>query len=317
ATGLSEPRAEQPSQRAGVGPARDGDSGVLRRAARGGPFPGFGAGRARAGESVPALSARGGGDRDGALCLPCAHAKLWGGFILRAAARGVVFRRRAGGCLARGGSLDHEVRILLVDDHAMFREGLAESLAKDPGLKVVGQCSNTAEGLALLKTADATMVLLDVDLGAGRGLAFVEGARQRGFAGQILVVTAGVSDQEAVQLIQAGVAGIIHKQHSSAELRDAIRRVASGERWLENEYLTPLFRSVDRSILSSRPKLTERDLAVLRAIFQGLSNKDIAARLTISEGAVKSSIQVLFEKLGARTRAQLVRVALEQYREHL
>ena len=118
-------------------------------------------------------------------------------------------------------------------------------------------------------------------------------------------------------MIQAGVAAIIHKQRSTAELKDVIRRVASGERWLENEYLTPLFRSVDRSILSSRPKLTERDLAVLRAIFQGLSNKDIAAQLTISEGAVKSSIQVLFDKLGARTRAQLVRVALEQYREQL
>jgi two-component system nitrate/nitrite response regulator NarL len=74
---------------------------------------------------------------------------------------------------------------------------------------------------------------------------------------------------------------------------------------------------VDRSRLSDRSKLTERDLAVLRSIFQGLSNKDIAARLGISEGAVKASIQVLFEKLGARTRAQLVRVAVEQYRDYL
>jgi two-component system nitrate/nitrite response regulator NarL len=199
----------------------------------------------------------------------------------------------------------------------MFREGLANSLEKDPLMKVAGQASSTAEALSLLKSARATMVLLDVDLGAGRGLDFVEAARQKGFDGKILVVTAGVSDQEAVQLIQAGVAGIMHKHHSSAELRDVIRKVAGGERWLEQEYLTPLFRSVDRTVLASRPKLTERDLAVLRAIFQGLSNKDIAVRLNITEGAVKASIQVLFEKLGSRTRAQLVRVALEQYREYL
>ena len=206
--------------------------------------------------------------------------------------------------------------VLLVDDHAMFREGLAQSLAKDPALQVVGQCSSVAEGIALLK-AGVGLVLLDVDLGEGRGIAFVEAARQRGFEGPILVVTAGISGQEAVQLIQAGVAGIMHKQHTSAELCDAIRRVAGGDRWLENDYLSPLFRSLDRTKLSSRPKLTDRDVAVLRYIFQGLPNRDIAVRLNITEGAVKASIRVLFEKLGSRTRAQLVRVALEQYRDLL
>lgn len=213
-------------------------------------------------------------------------------------------------------SLTQEIRILLVDDHAMFREGLARSFEKEPDLKVVGQCSSTAEAIALLKTG-VTMVLLDVDLGAGRGLEFVEAANRIGFEGQILVVTAGISGQEAVQLIQSGVAGIMHKQHSSIELCATIRRVAAGERWLEKEYLSPLFRSVDRTRLSSRPKLTERDRTVLRCILQGLSNKDIAARLNISEGAVKASIRQLFEKLGSRTRAQLVRIALEQYKDEL
>jgi two-component system, NarL family, nitrate/nitrite response regulator NarL len=209
-----------------------------------------------------------------------------------------------------------EIRILLVDDHAMFREGLARSLEKESDLKVVGQCSSTAEAIALLKTG-VTMVLLDVDLGATRGLEFVEEANRIGFEGQILVVTAGISGQEAVQLIQAGVAGIMHKQHSSEELCSTIRRVAAGDRWLERDYLSPLFRSVDRTRLSSRPKLTERDRLVLRSILQGLSNKDIATRLNISEGAVKGSIRQLFEKLGSRTRAQLVRIALEQYKDEL
>ena len=84
----------------------------------------------------------------------------------------------------------------------MFREGLADSLAKDPNLKVVGQCSSAAEALPLLKSGQPTLILLDVDLGATRGLAFVEAVRQKGFAGQILIVTAGISDQEAVPSYQ-------------------------------------------------------------------------------------------------------------------
>ena len=208
------------------------------------------------------------------------------------------------------------IRLLLVDDHEMFREGLARSLEREPDFKIVGQCSSTAAALPLLKTGP-TMVLLDVDLGPGRALEFVEAAQKTGFEGQILVVTAGISGQEAVQLIQSGVAGIMHKQHSVQELCDAIRKVAAGERCLEPDYLSPLFRSLDRTRLSSRPKLTERDCVVLRYIFQGLSNKGIAGRLNISEGAVKASIRLLFDKLGTRTRAQLVKVALEQYRDQL
>jgi len=216
--------------------------------------------------------------------------------------------------MAKGQTED--IRILLLDDHAMFREGLARILQEEPDFTVAGECGSVAEALPLLKNG-VNMVLLDVDLGSERGLEFVEAANRAGFQGQILVVTAGVSGQEAVQLIQSGVAGIMHKQHSSAELCSAIRRVASGEQWLEPEYLSPLFRSVDKTRLSGRPKLTDRDRTVLRAILQGLSNKDIAGRLSISEGAVKASIRLLFEKMGARTRAQLVRIALEQHKNEL
>ena len=198
----------------------------------------------------------------------------------------------------------------------MFREGLARSLEKEPDLKIVGQCSSSAEALALLRTRP-TMVLMDVDPGLGLTLEFIEAANKAGFEGQILVVTAGISGQEAVQLIQAGVAGIMHKQHSVQELCSAIRTVAAGERCLEKDYLSPLFRSVDRTRTSSRPTLTERDRIVLRYIFQGLPNKDIAGRLNISEGAVKASIRQLFDKLGTRTRAQLVKVAMEGYRDQL
>ncbi|HEY4361947.1 MAG TPA: response regulator transcription factor [Bryobacteraceae bacterium] len=210
-----------------------------------------------------------------------------------------------------------QIGLFLLDDHAMFREGLARVLEKEPDLKVVGQCATTAQALTMLPSSGATVVLLDVDLGPERALDFVIQAKRKGYMGQILVLTAGVSGPEAVQLVQAGVAGILHKHHSTAILCKTIRHVAGGEVWLEKDYLGSLFQSVDRTRTQERPRLTERDKIVLRFIFQGLTNKEIANHLEISEGAVKASLRQLFEKLNVRTRAQLVKVALEQFRDQL
>jgi len=151
------------------------------------------------------------------------------------------------------------INLFLLDDHAMFREGLARMLEKEPDLKVTGQSSSSAEALAKLPVSGASMILLDVDLGPERAVDFVLQARKNGFEGQILVLTAGVSGPEAVQLVQAGVAGILHKHHSTDVLCKIIRQVAAGESCLEKDYLTPLFRSMDRTRASSQPKLTERD----------------------------------------------------------
>jgi len=210
-----------------------------------------------------------------------------------------------------------DMRLILVDDHAMFREGLARMLEKDGGFGVVGQFGSGTEALARLGPSGANLVLLDVDLGSERAVDFVLAARRGGYAGQILIVTAGVSDQEAVNLIQTGVAGIFHKHNTTEALCNAIRQVAAGEVFLEKAYLGSLFRSMDRSKAAKRPSLTERDRAVLRYVLQGLTNRDIAGHLEISEGAVKASLRHVCEKLGVRTRTQLVKVALEQYKDQL
>jgi two-component system, NarL family, nitrate/nitrite response regulator NarL len=209
------------------------------------------------------------------------------------------------------------IRIMLVDDHVMFREGLARMLDKETDFAIAGQASSATGGLALLDPADANVVLLDVDLGTERALDFVKAARTGGFEGKILVVTAGMSDQEAVQLVQAGISGILHKHHSTDVLCDTIRRVAGGEVCLEPIYLSPLFRAMDRTRTPKRATLTDRDKTILRCILQGLTNREIATRIEISEGAVKASVRHVCEKLGVRTRSQLVKVALEQYKDQL
>jgi two-component system, NarL family, nitrate/nitrite response regulator NarL len=162
------------------------------------------------------------------------------------------------------------INLLLVDDHAMFRQGLARILEKEPGFRLVGQFGSSAEALAVLNESGATLILLDVDLGRERALDFVLECRKNGFKGQLLVVTAGTSDQEAIQLVQAGVSGILHKHRSTEELCNTIRQVAAGEVYLEQQYFASLYRSVDRT-RTRRPQLTERDKVVMRFIvFQGL-----------------------------------------------
>jgi DNA-binding NarL/FixJ family response regulator len=208
------------------------------------------------------------------------------------------------------------INLLLLDDHDMFREGLARTIEREPDLKVVAQCGTAAEALAALNR-NVNMVLLDVDLGNERALGFVEEARKACFEGQILVVTAGISGQEAVRLLQAGVSGILHKRHSGQILCESIRKLAAGEACLESKYLTSLIRSVDRSRAPANPSLSERDRALLRYLLEGLTNREIGSRLEISEGAVKASLRLLFEKVNVRSRTQLVKIALEQFQDQL
>jgi two-component system nitrate/nitrite response regulator NarL len=216
-----------------------------------------------------------------------------------------------------GTALTHSIRLLIVDDHTMFREGLARMLEREQDFKIIGQCASSADALTILQDAEVDIVLLDVDLGAERGLDFIKTAKRAGFESRFLIVTAGISDPEAVQLVEAGVAGILHKQNSTEVLGHTIRQVAAGEVCLEKAYLAPLFRSVDRTRPARPNRLTERDKAVLRFTLQGLTNRDIAGKMELSESAVKASLRQVFSKLGVRTRAQAVKVALEQYRDQL
>jgi len=209
------------------------------------------------------------------------------------------------------------LNILLIDDHALFREGLVRLLEREPGFNVSGQAGSVSSGLDVLSKSRADVVLLDFDLGADRAVNFVVKARTGGFSGKILVVTAGISDQHAVELIEAGISGIFHKHNPPEALCDCIRQVAGGEVWLEKNYLKSLFERVDSSQPETSVRLTEREREVLRSVFQGLASKEIADRLQVTETAVKGTLQQLFRKTGVRTRSQLVRVALEQLRDQL
>jgi two-component system nitrate/nitrite response regulator NarL len=163
------------------------------------------------------------------------------------------------------------------------------------------------------------IVLLDFDLGSEKGSSFLTQAEGAKFAGKVLLLTAGIDESEAVDLIRQGISGIVLKHSSPAELSESIRETLAGKVWFEQGYLKRVLQRA--SMPDVRPSalktFTERERQVLAFVFEGLANKEIADRLHLSEGSVKASLQQLFEKTGVRTRSQLVRIVLERYKDQL
>jgi DNA-binding NarL/FixJ family response regulator len=207
-----------------------------------------------------------------------------------------------------------EIRLLLVDDHTLFRESLSRLLDTESDFRMVADCASGGEALEVLAKNEVDLVLLDYDLGEESGFQFIRNARDAGYAGRIFIVTGGMTDADSVRALGLGVCGIFLKTSSPALLSDAIRKVMAGETWIDQRCIQALVRAVDTTGDRERRKqLTDRERDVLRGVFEGLSNKEIAVRLSISEASVKSALQQLFVKTGVRTRSQLVRVALEEY----
>jgi two-component system nitrate/nitrite response regulator NarL len=211
------------------------------------------------------------------------------------------------------------IRLLLVDDHALFRESVARLLESEPGLEVVAHCGSATEALQILKSSnEIDIVLLDLDLGAERGAEFLDGLRNVRFHGKVLLVTAGVNDSEVPGLIRGGISGVFMKHDAPALLIQGIREAMEGKALFAQDTLRRALESTEaRSANPRQSKFTERERQVLSFVFEGLANKQIADRLQVSETAVKASLQQLFAKTGVRTRSQLVRAALEQYRDQL
>jgi two-component system nitrate/nitrite response regulator NarL len=215
-----------------------------------------------------------------------------------------------------GGPINQGLDILLVDDDPAFRHALAHLLEKEPLTTIVAQCGTASEALELLERSRANLVLLDANLGNERAVDFVVEAKKRGSTARILVITAGVSMPEALELLRYDIAGILHKNHSGQDMCQVIRRVAVGEFWLEQTYL-PMLQSTERSPSTIKSPLTDEQRKLIRFILGGLSNREIASQLCISEYAVADAVRQLFKELRVGTRAQMVRVALERYSDEL
>jgi two-component system, NarL family, nitrate/nitrite response regulator NarL len=213
-------------------------------------------------------------------------------------------------------SMEATIKLLLIDDHTLFREGLARLLEAEQGLELVGSCASTEAAREALDESPVDVVLLDFDLGEKNGFEFLGTLRQRNHAARVLMVTGGMSAADTSRALAQGAAGIFLKHNPPSELITAIFRVARGETWMDSSSLQSLLIANKSSTAEEgAPQLNSREQAVLTGVFEGCTNKEIALRLDISESYVKALLQQLFAKTGVRTRSQLVRVALERHIE--
>jgi len=205
------------------------------------------------------------------------------------------------------------LKVLLLDDHVLFREGLRRLLATEPDVESVSECGTPAEALAVLSRTPVDVVLLDFDLGDETGTRFIAQANEAGYRGRILMVTAGMIPLDVAATRNLGASGIFLKHNSPAMLLQAIRHVAGGGEWMDAKAVTSeIASSADPTGQPATGQLTQRELQVLRSVFEGLTNKEIAHKTGASQSSVKATLQRLFEKTGVRTRAQLVRIAIER-----
>lgn len=199
------------------------------------------------------------------------------------------------------------VRVIVVDDHPVVRDGIRGMLERDERVTVVGEAAGGREAVARVRATDPDLVLMDLRMPGGDGVAAIRELRAIDPARpRILVLTTYDTDRDIHAAIDAGADGYLLKATPRAELIDAVLRAASGQSVLAPVAARSL---VDRG--RAEP-LTEREIQVLAAIARGGTNREVARELLVSEATVKTHLLHLYPKLGVRDRAAAVRVAFER-----
>jgi DNA-binding NarL/FixJ family response regulator len=198
--------------------------------------------------------------------------------------------------------------VVLADDQRVVREGLATLLGLLPGIEVVGTASDGQEAVALVERLHPDVVLMDLSMPRCDGVEATRRLREQGSPTQVVVLTTYADDRSVVEALRAGARGFLTKDAGAEEIERAIAAVVRGEAAIDPAVQHHLVDAVTR-----RPEfpdgLTPREAEVLSLVAQGLSNVEIAAQLVVSEATVKSHINHLFAKTGARDRAQAVAYA--------
>jgi len=208
--------------------------------------------------------------------------------------------------------MNKRVRMVVVDDHALFRRGLVSLLAEIPEFQVVGEASNGREAISLIQQTNPDVVLLDVNMPVMDGIQTVQTLREQKNKVQILMLTISQQDEDLLGALTAGANGYLLKNTEPEELRQAILLVASGKSILSPDVTATVLRALNRvqPVDSSGP-LSDRELEVLHCLAQGQTTTQIAAQLFISENTVKTHIRHILEKLDASNRTEAVSKAIQ------
>lgn len=203
------------------------------------------------------------------------------------------------------------IRVLLVDDQALFREALGTILSLQPDLQVVGEAANGQEALAAAAEHQPDVILMDLNMPILDGVAATRRLKESGAAARVIVLTTFDNDETVFDGLRAGAVGYLLKDVSSAKLVEAIRAAAHGESFLQPSIAAKVLAEFNRleERVAAPPSLlvyplSDRELEILRRLAAGDSNKEIAAHLFITEGTVKNHVTNILGKLGVRDRTQ-------------
>lgn len=205
--------------------------------------------------------------------------------------------------------------VLLADDHPLVLQGLRTLLEQQDDFRVVATCSNGEQALAAIRTHRPDIAVVDVSMPVVNGLAVLECVVKERLSTRVVLLTASVSDSQILEAVTAGVHGLVMKESAPEMLVSCLRGVAAGRRWLPQELIKPaLDRELQRREEGRRflRELTSREIEIIRLIADGLPNKTIAGRLSISEGTVKIHLHHIYQKLGISNRAALAALAIVQ-----
>ena len=205
-----------------------------------------------------------------------------------------------------------KIQVMIVDDHAIVREGLRMLLDEEPGIEVIGEAGNGKEALLRAEKLQPQVILMDLVMPEMDGIAATQAIRQKVPNCQVLVLTSFAEDQRVPDAIQAGAIGYLLKDVLKGDLLSAIHAAVRGEPTLHPEAQRQLMRQMTQpppqNLLDA---LTEREMDVLRLIAQGQSNKEIAASLHLTEGTVKGYVSTILGKLQVADRTQAALYAVK------
>lgn len=210
--------------------------------------------------------------------------------------------------------MDEKIRVLVVDDQRVVREGIAALIAEETGIEVVGQAGDGVEAVELAAKLRPDVILLDLIMPRMDGIQAIREITRFDWEPRILVLTSFAEDDQVFSAIQAGALGYLIKDTSPEELLEAIRKVDQGESFLPPTIARKLMREISqpRGLPPTEEPLTEREAVVLSLIAEGCSNREIGERLVISERTVHGHVGNVLKKLHLANRTQAALYALRE-----
>ena len=208
------------------------------------------------------------------------------------------------------------IRLLIIDDHEMVREGLKAMLSAEPDFDIVGDAANAEQAFALIERLRPDIILLDVRLPGTSGIEVCRTVTDRYPETSVIILTTFTDESLVEQCIKAGARGFIVKDIERFDLKRSIRAVARGEAAIDTKAAVAVLAQLRRAPQNSNEPvpdpLSSQQIVILRLVAQGLSSREIATRLYLSENTVKGYVQEILHRLGVKNRTEAVMVAVKQ-----